>query len=684
MVRRSRHYLLLLALLVGLLLSALPALAQSLTLAEALDELRGNDPTVSERFRRDNGLWELDLDSDESTIRYESGTYRVGALEPGYFVWGISELVAADLFVEVDATPVAGPENNEFGIVFRHVDTENFYTFLVGSDGFYSLRKLEQGQWEEIIPWTETDLLEGGDEAVNRLGVFAQGENIALLINEQVVEQVRDGTFSGGALGLAAGAIDEGGVEVAFDNLELWDLAQVDLPAISDLPSDEPTEEPTEEPVDEPTPELTPEPIDVPEIVPLALDADAVQARVEEVRAGDATFSEGFRTDSGLWSLETDETVSFAIEGRELAIEVVTTNWMGWSLLSEPHAADLLIEADMGLIEGPASAEYGIVFRYVDGDNFYFTALTGLGTWGMWRLVDNEWTTLIDWSESDAIDTSEGAVNRLAVLAEGDLISVLINDESVGQVRDDAPAAGALGLAVGTFDESGARVFFDDVDLWVLADAPVDEPVEDPEPVETPEPAPDLSERLEEITAGEPTVRSDFRRDDGSWVLSTEDDVFASYARRALVIEVDRSEWTTRVMHAEISAADFLVEIDTTFVDGPETGEYGIVFRKQDNNFYLFAISGSGYYGLFRSDDGEWTDVIPWTASGAITAGSGAVNRLAVLAEGPTVTLIVNGEVLAQAEDATYSEGGLGLAAGTFSEDGLQVSFDNFHFWQLD
>ncbi|MGL4651252.1 MAG: hypothetical protein ACRC1H_17735, partial [Caldilineaceae bacterium] len=89
MVRRFSMFALICSLVAALLLPAVPALAQEVTLDEALTTLRESEPTFTERFRRDNGLWELDLDSAESTIRFEGGTYRVGALEPSYFVWGI-------------------------------------------------------------------------------------------------------------------------------------------------------------------------------------------------------------------------------------------------------------------------------------------------------------------------------------------------------------------------------------------------------------------------------------------------------------------------------------------------------------------------------------------------------------------------------------------------------------------
>ena len=46
-----------------------------------------------------------------------------------------------------------------------------------------------------------------------------------LLVNDVAVAQIEDDSFSEGKVSLAAGTFDEGGIEVEFDNLDIWELA---------------------------------------------------------------------------------------------------------------------------------------------------------------------------------------------------------------------------------------------------------------------------------------------------------------------------------------------------------------------------------------------------------------------------------------------------------------------------
>jgi hypothetical protein len=168
-----------------------------------------------------------------------------------------------------------------------------------------------------------------------------------------------------------------------------------------------------------------------------------------------------------------------------------------------------------------------------------------------------------------------------------------------------------VALAVGTFDEPGAKVVFDNMDIWSLSDAiePITtpEPLDTPEPIDTPEPAEtpiislDLTERLDEVRSSAATVTSEFRRDDGTWEMDADENVSNFYMRRALHIRVDRENWVDWSMHNDLSVADFLTEVDVAHVEGPLDGEYGLIFRHvDDENFYFYAISANGYYSLWK------------------------------------------------------------------------------------
>ena len=91
----------------------------------------------------------------------------------------------------------------------------------------------------------------------------------------------------------------------------------------------------------------------------------------------------------------------------------------------------------------------------------------------------------------------------------------------------------------------------------------------------------------------------------------------------------NRIGWT----NAETLLADSLVEVQATHVAGPLAGDFGCLFRSQDeDNFYRFSITGNGEYALDKLVGDAWETLIEPTASTALAAGEGASNRLGVLA----------------------------------------------------
>jgi len=61
----------------------------------------------------------------------------------------------------------------------------------------------------------------------------------------------------------------------------------------------------------------------------------------------------------------------------------------------------------------------------------------------------------------------------------------------------------------------------------------------------------------------------------------------------------------------------------------------------------------------------------------------GVTARLGVLAEGDALTLLVDGEIVAQVADDSFGRGRLALAAGTFDAAPAVASFDNVDIWIL-
>lgn len=683
-----------LLLLLSLLLPAQRAAAQgsAADAAALVAAVTAGAPALDESFRADTGDWELSGEEDYG-LRYEAGTYRIDVPAADQYVWGIhQDFDAGDFYLEVDAYTLSGPEDNQVGVVFRHADTENFYTFVIGADGQFELLRFASGVWTELLPRQPSGEIVTGLDAVNRLGVLAQGAELTLFVNGEVVGSATDEGLPSGTVGLAAGAFAEGGVFAAFDDLRVWRLGES-----AAAPTAEPVEEATAEPTEAPSTGPAVEPTVQPEVrVPPA----GVTARVDAIRLTQPLLSEQFRRDTGAWSLNSDETVTYAIAGRTLTIRVDAENLMGWSAANDVSANDLFFEADGTLRAGPEEAEYGLLLREQPGGNFYFFAVTGLGSFGFWKSVDQEWTELVPWTAADAIAAGVGATNRLGALVEGSTFTLFANGEPLAQVDDSSFSGGGVALAAGTFDAGGAEVAFDNVSLWPLDGAapalPTAEPLPTPEALPTveplptlelppvPEPLPEGSTDLDAIRVRPPTYRDDFNRDRGAWSMATDEGVETAYARRSLRLRIDRENFAAWSVNGALNADDFLVEVDVARTAGAGDGTAGIIFAMQDdNNFLYFAVNFAGQFSLWQRTDGQWANLLPWIEVSAINRGDAALNRLGVLKRGDEVKLLANNFVLVTTTMEGMGGGLIGLAAETADVPGVEVSFDNLTFWDL-
>lgn len=152
----------------------------------------------------------------------------------------------SDFDLRVTTQLIAGPvDQNQYGVIFRYRDDQNLYAFHITSDGYYQLVKKENGNPDTVSIWGQTDAIRQGSAASNEIRIIARGDEFRFFINGQPVPLClkgknrfsmwrepgvcveggelttvyRDATFKQGLIALAAGMIDGGVIEVAFDDL---------------------------------------------------------------------------------------------------------------------------------------------------------------------------------------------------------------------------------------------------------------------------------------------------------------------------------------------------------------------------------------------------------------------------------------------------------------------------------
>jgi hypothetical protein len=695
-------------------------------IANRIADIRSEDADVEDDFATDTGMWNIIYDG--TTSRYfKSGELRIAVDDESSLAWSIADIDVEDFYVETEAIHHDGSLDNQYGILFRYEDADNYYLFAASSDGYYSLQLRTNNEWISLIDWQESDVIETGEGSVNKLGVLAEGDLFTLLINDYILEQVTDDTLAGTGIALSSGAYSEPPIDIGFDNFFLWELGTSSneprpvripdrsTPSANETPSADvtTTPEPSGTVTPETTPESTPEP------------SDDLTAAIADIQAKTPTYSTDFSDELTGWNPLIADGVSYEQVDDALELVFNAPNMLAWTELPEAPTT-YYVEVDATVASPTTEVEYGIIFNYKDAQNFYLYGISNSSRYSVWRLADNEWETIADWADSSALLAGEGNTNTLGLLMLEDNYALIANGEVLTVLENSQPPLGSVALAAGTFAEANLIVRFDNLNLWDLGESAsslptseatatsaaeeptptaevtaemTEEPTEEPTDEPTEEPTEEvasgdldaIAERIDEIIATDPTLSDTFTEDTGMWDTIPNDSGGAYYLRRALNIDATEAEiiiYSGLIDDSESESLaeydDFYAEFDTSFITLTGENAAGLMFRLADsNNFYMFKVDEIGYYQLEKRVDGESTDLVPWAISEAFDESENAVNRIGVLAEGNTLAFTLNGTVLAVVEDEGINVGGLALAVQTYSAADALSSFDNFDLWLL-
>lgn len=156
-----------------------------------------------------------------------------------------------------------------------------------------------------------------------------------------------------------------------------------------------------------------------------------------------------------------------------------------------------------------------------------------------------------------------------------------------------------------------------------------------------------------------------------------EDENFSyGYADGKYVFNIDVPQffvWTTKGN----TYADVSIEV-SAFSEGATDNHFGVVCRYRNDQFYYFAVSADGYYGVFlHNADGTLVPLNKRAMLSSSAVHKNQENTLLAICEGTQLSFYVNGELVTQIEDKTLNRGDVGLAGGTLEQAMTTVYFDN-------
>jgi hypothetical protein len=172
----------------------------------------------------------------------------------------------------------------------------------------------------------------------------------------------------------------------------------------------------------------------------------------------------------------------------------------------------------------------------------------------------------------------------------------------------------------------------------------------------------------------DPALDENFSKPDSGWPNA--DNVNATPQGLVVKPPINGSTWVVNSNYT-MDGADLCVTVMMPATlpnpaNEDTVGDVGAIFWKRDNdNYYLVAISPDGLAAVSRSVNGQWTTIMEPTASSAIKTGANAVNEIEVATKGNSGLFYINGTKIMDLHGQAPPDGG---PPGIYAESGPSVT----------
>lgn len=202
----------------------LAGMACNFSLGGSSDCADANDDSVlfKDDFSTENCGWDQTT-ADEGETDYLDGGYHISVVPEFYSLWANPGRGFTDVSVEVVGHKIGGVDDNEYGVICRYVDTENFYAASISSDGFYGIIRLVDGSFEYVgmDSMQVSDAINQGD-ASNHIRFDCVGSTLTLYVNSTQVASASDSSHTSGDVGLYAGTFGTPNIDIMFDDFVVY------------------------------------------------------------------------------------------------------------------------------------------------------------------------------------------------------------------------------------------------------------------------------------------------------------------------------------------------------------------------------------------------------------------------------------------------------------------------------
>jgi hypothetical protein len=215
----------------------LPPTPTTFTLASEDDPRQVLDlsqPSYVDYFDNPSTWWDYDTEG-RASYQFVDGMLVGTDYEPEtrYTWWSYNERQSGNLYTEISATNGDCIAKDAVGLVIR-VDPETAaggYGVELSCDGNWRFLKFRQGQQAQIMAeWEESELINTGIGATNRIGIWAYAGEFFAFINGDQVGRIVDSqySYSFGTFAVYVRASQTYDLTASFDDFAFWHINYIE------------------------------------------------------------------------------------------------------------------------------------------------------------------------------------------------------------------------------------------------------------------------------------------------------------------------------------------------------------------------------------------------------------------------------------------------------------------------
>jgi hypothetical protein len=179
--------------------------------------LESGDEIIFDDFSDSDSGWPT-YNGVDGYARYQADAYRIYVDLPNDRLEMTRGFDIADVYLEATASKVGGADDNLMGLVCRYQDRNNFYFFIISSDGYYGVGKVVGGVYQlvdgKMLP---SQVIKKG-ASTNNLEATCDGSSFDFWVNGTELASFEDETFQSGDIGMMAGTYTISGTDTLFDD----------------------------------------------------------------------------------------------------------------------------------------------------------------------------------------------------------------------------------------------------------------------------------------------------------------------------------------------------------------------------------------------------------------------------------------------------------------------------------